>query len=174
MRRSVVTILVLLVIAAGAVIAVSTQSGSDKANTSDIDRILRDAVLTDFAGNEYTLQDFEGKTVLVDIWETWCTPCLQSFPTLQQLMEDYPDDFVVLAVSPGYMDSPDQVREFVENHDYDFEFLFGEELTRELGVQSIPYKVYVSPNGEHVASITGTQGPEEDYEKTREIIEEYL
>lgn len=172
MRRLVVFVTLLIVIAVGARVALPLQG--DATDASDTNTILQETVFTDLDGGEVTLQDFEGKTVLIDIWETWCTPCLQSMPTLQQLMEDYPNDFVVLAVSPGYMDSPEQVHEFVENHDYDFEFVFGEQLTSDLEVQSIPYKVYVDPEGEYITSVVGTQGPDEDYEKTKEIIEEHL
>ncbi len=172
MRRIIsISILALVVLAA---IRLTTSSGNEAVNPEDRNEILQNAVMTSLDGSEVTLSDFAGKTVLIDIWETWCTPCLRSFPTLQKLMEDFPDDFIVLAVSPGYMDSPEQVKEFVENHDYDFTFVFGEDLARDLNVQSIPFKVYVDPEGQYVESILGTRGPERDYEKAREIIQQNL
>lgn len=172
MRRIVGIIVLLLLIITGFKLASSMESGQPE--PGDATEILQNAEFTDLNGGKVTINDFEGKTVLIDIWETWCTPCLRSMPTLQQLMEDYPDDFVVLAVSPGYMDSEEQVREFVANHDYDFEFVFGEQLAEDFNVQSIPYKVYVAPSGEYIETVLGTQGPDLDYEKTREIIEKHL
>ncbi len=172
MRRFVVISIFAVAVLAG--IRIAGSSGSEAVNPEDKNEILGNAVLTDLNGSEVTLEKYAGKTVLIDIWETWCTPCLRSMPTLQKLMDDYPDDFVVLAVSPGYMDTPDQVREFVANHDYTFEFVFGEDLARDLNVQSIPFKVYVDPEGQYIESVLGTQGPERDYEKAREIIHRYL
>ncbi len=138
----------------------------------NINVILENAVFADLDGNERTLEEFRGKTVLIDIWETWCTPCLQSMPTFQRLMEDYPEDFIVLAVSPGHMDSPEQVRNFVNANDYDFEFVFGQQFTRDMQVSSIPYKIYVGPDGKYITSVIGSYGPQLDYEKTQEIIED--
>ncbi len=172
MRRTVGVFALIILVIAGFKLASSTESSQPE--SADATEILQNAVFTDLDGGEVTIHDFEGKTVLIDIWETWCTPCIRSMPTLQELMDDYPDDFIVLAVSPGYMDSEEQVREFVANNDYDFAFVFGEQLAEDFNVQSIPYKVYVSPGGEYIESILGTQGPELDYEKTREIIEKHL
>ncbi|MFO8029916.1 MAG: TlpA disulfide reductase family protein [Cyclonatronaceae bacterium] len=172
MRRIITLSIIALVIAGG--IRLATYAGNGSIDPEDKNQVLSNAVMTTLDGTEVTLQDYTGKTVLIDIWETWCTPCLRSMPTLQQLVEDFPDDFVVLAVSPGYMDSPEQIREFIDNHDYDFEFLFGEDLARDLNVQSIPFKVYVDPEGQYIESVMGTQGPEQDYEKTRKIIQQNM
>ncbi len=178
MRRSVVFIGVLLLLFTGYLLFGSSgkieAGNSNTGDESESNQILQNAVFTDLNGNEVTLQDFQGKTVLIDIWETWCVPCLRSMPTFQKLMDDYPDDFVVLAVSPGYMDSEEQVREFIANNDYDFVFVFGEQLAQDLQVQSIPYKIYVSPSGEYIKSVLGSQGPDSDYENTRQVIESYL
>lgn len=43
----------------------------------------------DMSGKEYTLADFKGKLVYIDIWATWCGPCLGEIPYLQKLEEAY-------------------------------------------------------------------------------------
>lgn len=177
MKRIILSLALLLLAAGGVGLAFYSPSGAAAESSSDpseVQAFLDRAVLTDFEGNEYSLSDFEGKTLLLDFWETWCTPCLRTFPTLQKLMDDYPDDFLVLAISPGYMDTPEQVKQFVERNEYTFTWLFGAELSRELGIQSIPFKVYVGPDGQFVESSLGTRGPEQDYEKAKNIIERFL
>ena len=37
----------------------------------------------------YTLADFKGKYVYIDLWATWCGPCRREMPFLKQLEEDY-------------------------------------------------------------------------------------
>ncbi|MDG5766890.1 TlpA disulfide reductase family protein [Balneolales bacterium ANBcel1] len=172
MRRYIAIFTFLLLAGFGVLYAISTEAPAGDA--ADTNTILQEAEFTDLNGNALTMADFQGKTVLIDIWETWCTPCIRSMPTLQKLMDDYPDDFIVLAVSPGYMDSPEDVRQFVDNNDYDFQFVFGQDFSNALQVQSLPYKVYVNPSGEYVTTVLGSHGPEADYEKTREIIEQHL
>src|SRR5699024_11657424 len=59
---------------------------------------VEQATFTTLEGDTVSVNDYEGKVVMIDLWETWCKPCLESFPTLQKLQEEYADDFVLLAV----------------------------------------------------------------------------
>jgi len=56
-------------------------------------------VLADYDGRAVRLSDFEGKTVLLNFWATWCTTCEAEMPDMQLLAEENPDDLVVLAVN---------------------------------------------------------------------------
>lgn len=49
---------------------------------------------------ELSLSDYEDHVVLVNVWATWCLPCLQEMPSLQRLYEAFDgEDFEILAVS---------------------------------------------------------------------------
>ncbi len=51
-------------------------------------------------GKQISLDDYRGKVVLVNIWATWCPPCIQEMPALQRLYEALDGtDFEILAVS---------------------------------------------------------------------------
>lgn len=55
---------------------------------------------TDVEGAKVTLGDFRGQVVLVNIWATWCPPCVKEMPTLAELHRAYADQgFKVVAVS---------------------------------------------------------------------------
>jgi thiol-disulfide isomerase/thioredoxin len=43
------------------------------------------AVFNDPAGKPVRLADFKGKPVLVNLWASWCAPCVKELPTLDQL-----------------------------------------------------------------------------------------
>jgi thiol-disulfide isomerase/thioredoxin len=133
---------------------------------------IENAVFTDWDGNEVQLSDFRGKTVLIDFWETWCGPCLNAMPALDKLMNDYPEDFVVIAVSPGWSDSEEVVRRFIDEHDYSFVYVHDQELATALEIRGIPYKVYVDPQGKYIKNETGSRGPDREYEMISQIIEE--
>ena len=45
----------------------------------------------DIDGNEFSLANFKGNLVYVDVWATWCGPCIAEIPSLQQLETDYHD-----------------------------------------------------------------------------------
>ena len=51
-------------------------------------------------GSAITVDDFEGRTVLINLWATWCAPCRKEMPALDQLQADLGDDnFEVVAVN---------------------------------------------------------------------------
>ena len=55
--------------------------------------------LTDTAGSEVGLSDFRGKLVVLNLWATWCEPCLREMPSLERLQTRFGDRIAVLAVS---------------------------------------------------------------------------
>jgi thiol-disulfide isomerase/thioredoxin len=62
---------------------------------------------TDAAGKAHTLAEFKGKAVIVNLWATWCAPCVQEMPTLAKLAQASVGQPV--AVVPISLDSADDV-----------------------------------------------------------------
>lgn len=66
----------------------------------DQPRKLPDLTFKDAAGGEISLKDFVGRTVLLNLWATWCAPCREEMPSLDVLDEEFGGpDFQVVAVS---------------------------------------------------------------------------
>jgi thiol-disulfide isomerase/thioredoxin len=55
--------------------------------------------LTDASGSTTELSDFRGKLVVLNLWATWCAPCLREMPSLDRLQARFDDRIAVLAVS---------------------------------------------------------------------------
>ena len=54
----------------------------------------------DIHGKEYTLADFRGKYVYIDMWATWCAPCKREMPYLKELEKEFEHaDIVFLGLS---------------------------------------------------------------------------
>lgn len=56
-------------------------------------------VLTDTSGSAAELSDFRGKLVILNLWATWCEPCLREMPSLDRLQSHFGDRIAVLGVS---------------------------------------------------------------------------
>ena len=55
--------------------------------------------LTDGSGHSVELSEPQGKLVLVNLWATWCEPCLREMPSLERLQSRLGERIAVLAVS---------------------------------------------------------------------------
>lgn len=67
--------------------------------------------------------DYEGAVTLVNIWATWCLPCREEMPSMQELYASYKDDgFRIAAVSIDDGD-PEVVRRFVREFGLTFDIL---------------------------------------------------
>jgi thiol-disulfide isomerase/thioredoxin len=67
---------------------------------ADPPRPLGDLVFNDPDGQPMTLADLSGKTLLVNLWATWCAPCRYEMPALDELQREMGgEDFEVVAVN---------------------------------------------------------------------------
>ncbi|MDO7834551.1 TlpA disulfide reductase family protein [Sphingobium sp. HBC34] len=67
-------------------------------------------------GGEKTLQDFAGKPLLVNLWATWCAPCIAEMPTLDRVAATYgPKGLAVLTISQDSQGLK-AARSFFEKH----------------------------------------------------------
>ena len=65
------------------------------------------------AGTTSRLSDYKGKVILLNIWATWCPPCLYEIPDLNRIHSDYADSgVVVLSLSD---EGADELKEFAES-----------------------------------------------------------
>ena len=61
---------------------------------------LPDITFQDASGNDVTLSSFKGRTVLLNLWATWCQPCREEMPALNRLQQALGSDkFEVVALS---------------------------------------------------------------------------
>ena len=74
----------------------------------------------DLSGKIVSLADFKGKVILLNIWATWCLPCVQEMPSMEKLYKELKDEGLeILAVSIDKLGS-EAVRPFMKNHKLSF------------------------------------------------------
>ena len=57
----------------------------------------------DSTGRTLDLNDFKGKFVLLNLWATWCGPCVEEMPSLDALQRDFsPQKLVVVAITEDH------------------------------------------------------------------------
>jgi peroxiredoxin len=104
----------------------------------------------DGSGRSKTLQDYQGELVLLNVWATWCPPCLQEMPSLQQLYERLSGRGLrVVAVSIDDPGSEGTINEFVRDQRLTFEVLHDPTaaIMRSYGMVGVPETFLISRDG---------------------------
>ena len=110
--------------------------------------IVPDFVLPRLDGKIQKLSNYRGKVVLVNLWATWCPPCIEEMPVLERVQTDFgPQGVVVLALAAD--DDPEAVRAFVKEHPVTFDVLLdvGGEVGTRYGITGYPETFVVDREG---------------------------
>lgn len=120
-------------------------------------RNLPDIAFQDEHGQEVTLSAFKGKTVVLNLWATWCAPCVTEMPDLNALQKRLEDkDIEIITVS---MDrSIEKAGQFYKKAGIDALPLYWDStrsLGFDLGFNGLPATVIVNPDSFEVARVSG-------------------
>jgi thiol-disulfide isomerase/thioredoxin len=79
----------------------------------------------DRAGLQQLIEERNGRILFLNIWATWCAPCVEEFPDLVKLSRAYPEHEVeVVGISADYPDEVDsKILPFIKKHDVPFRIL---------------------------------------------------
>lgn len=92
-----------------------------------------------------------GKVILLDFWATWCSPCIDGMPHLDELQTTFRDQLQVIAVSE---EKQDRLARFIQKTGHQFLFAQDTGALRQLfPYRVIPHAVLINHRGE-VAAIT--------------------
>jgi peroxiredoxin len=174
-RKNILIILAGLIVGAGAGVAILFGFGdsfayieiadSGSQNQASVAPAL-DAPAPNFeletlSGEQLSLEDLRGKTVLLNFWATWCGPCRVEMPAIQSRFERHESELEVLAIN---FDEPvDQVRAYVQDLGLTFTVLLdpGGEVQRLYRIRGYPSTYIVDEDGiirvQHIGLMTETQ-----------------
>ena len=122
-----------------------------------------DFTLTDQFGQVHTLSDYQGKTVFLNFWATWCGPCKAEMPAIQSLYEDWEEnsgELVVLGVAnPGGIDgTEEEIAAFLEQNGYTYPVAMDAtgEVFAQYGIYSYPITFMITPEGTVYGYVPGS------------------
>lgn len=138
--------------------------------------------LEDQYGKIHTISDYKGKVIFLNFWATWCPPCVQEMPDIQQIYELYgynETDVIILGVAtPNDENSYTQegskqhVIDFLLEHEYTYPTLMDTTgmLAMQYGISAYPTTFMIDMNGNVYGYIPGML----TYEIMESIIEQTI
>lgn len=116
---------------------------------------MPDAVLTDIQGNQLTLSDYKGKPVVVNLWATWCPPCIREMPVLDEAQQANQDIHFVF-VNQG--EDSAEVTHFLQKHKLVLDNVvldIGGAVGQAVSSRALPTTLFYDENGTLVNSHLG-------------------
>jgi thiol-disulfide isomerase/thioredoxin len=133
----------------------------DKLKLVSASALAPDAVFIDAGGKPVKLADFRGRYVLVNLWATWCGPCITELPELAKLNAELPQDRVtVVPIDMLEKVDAEKLRTFLGMHNAAGLPIY---IDRDLSVQrgfvanELPLTVLIDAQGHIVAKAAGAQ-----------------
>lgn len=135
------------------------EAGAGRLDRTRAGRAAPDVTFRDPEGNPASLADFRGKPVLLNLWATWCAPCVAEMPTLDALAAREGDKLEVLTISQD-LDGRDKVEAFFKERGYkNLETWLDPRmaLMSDLKVSTLPTTVLYDAQGREVWRMTGIE-----------------
>ena len=117
-----------------------------------------DFTLEAVGGKRVSLSDYKGKVVLLNLWATWCPPCVRETPRLVRLYEKHREQgFVILGINTTYQDDRVKVEQFVRDKQVSYPVLFdmNDEFGQKYGSRLLPTSYLIDRTGKIVSTKVG-------------------
>lgn len=156
-RRLVVRVIILSLIIAALIYTLCMSFFKEKKDVVSIGDEAPNFILKDMNGMEFQLSDYKGKGVFLNFWATYCEPCKQEMPYMNNVFKEYQAEGVeILAVNIGEAEL--RVNNFIEKYGLDFPILYdrGGTVTSLYDFIPLPTTFLINEDGMIVDIISGT------------------
>ncbi len=138
------------------------------ASGAEVGEVLPDFSLRCVDGSSFSLSEQRGKTVVINLWATWCTPCVRELPHFDRLLRERGEEVAVLALHTPPVTA--DVESYLAEFSYGMPFAVDEDgsLASLLGASAVlPQTIILSPDG----VVTYNQAGSLSYEELCALVE---
>ena len=116
------------------------------------------ASFQDANGRVVNFSDFNGKVILVNLWATWCAPCIREMPDLNELQKSFEnDDFEVILISQN-SDGIESSLAFLKNNNISHLTTYidtNRGVARTFKANALPTSILINAKGYEVGRLIG-------------------
>ena len=127
-----------------------SEDSMQKASNSFIENIRMSSLDKDLI----EMSDYKDKILILNLWATWCKPCIKEMPDLETMMTQLPEDFELVLASDEDLE---RIKGFIESRPMNMNFVKLENSIESLGVYALPTTFIIGKNGELLETLVGAR-----------------
>ncbi|HMS25483.1 MAG TPA: TlpA disulfide reductase family protein [Acidimicrobiia bacterium] len=136
-----------------------------------VGKLVPDVTVTTMAGEKISLRSLIGKRVIVNFFNSWCMPCQEEMPALQEFARKHQDDPSFVFIGIVRVDSEKAIRAWAKSNNEPFVIAFDKDEAASIafGTTGQPETYAINANGRVVASVrarVSTQSLDEIWDAT--------
>ena len=138
----------------------STEASTPTTQENESEKILApDFTVYDLDGNEVHLSDFIGKSVVLNFWASWCSPCKMEMPDFNEKYLEIGEEvqFLIINMTDGSRETVETASAFIAEQGYSFPVFYDtdQDAAATYGVYSLPTTYFIDEEGNAIAQATG-------------------
>ena len=122
-------------------------------------KIYEDVIFMDINEKNVNLDDFKGKLIILNFWATWCAPCKEEMPSLDNLQSNIElDNLKIFPINIGGEGVPKSESFFKKLNIKNLEIYFDESVTlvKKFALRGVPTSIIFNKEGKEFARIIGS------------------
>lgn len=149
--------------------------GNNGKNSKSSNKIVNLKTTSQSEVKEYSLEDFKGEPTILNFWASWCVPCRDEMPFLEESSSKLKNKGINL-VGVNVMDDKDEANKTLNEFKITYLNLFDPNgrMSRNFGVVGLPATIFMDKDGkvkhENYGPFIGEQGEKRFYELVGEIL----
>ena len=170
MRNHLISLAIVLAVAAGAVLLYQSYNEKLTAGQKAPESLTElkkfeesgvpDITITGLNGENKKLSDYYGKVILLNIWASWCPPCVTEFPSMVKLAKKFEKDMLIIAVSQD-TDRQDLDSFLKQQGSLGTNFIIGTDMERKvpelLNLVALPETYILDRKGKLIRKVSGVE-----------------
>ena len=125
---------------------------------NEIPKPIPEVIFQDFLGNKINLNSYNGKLIIINFWATWCAPCKEEMPSLDNLQKN--NVFKNLKIFPVNMEEPNnsKTKKFYDDLKIKNLSIFFDKnmnFVKAFKLRGIPTTILINKEGKEFARIRG-------------------
>lgn len=142
-------------------LATQSTNQSDESAAGETEQKIKapDFTVYDLDGNEVHLSDFIGKSVVLNFWASWCSPCKMEMPDFNEKYLEIGEEvqFLIINMTDGSRETVETASAFIAEQGYSFPVFYDtdRDAAATYGVYSLPTTYFIDEEGNAIAQATG-------------------